>query len=541
MPLPNRMPLGRDRNFFVIVLALTMVVGALPYVVGRLMAPAGALFYGNTVVAPYDSSIYYSYIEQGRQGHLFMADTFTSEPFGATLWQPVWFVLGQLANLLHVTTPAVFFLGRVAAIPIFAISLWWLASWVFPTHRRLAWLMLLGAGGLGGLVSVISGQPVYVNGVMSPDMWVTEAYPWLTLWGSPHFLLVSSGIIFVLAGIERAWIERQWKPLPVIGVVALLTLSIHPFHVVTWVVCWVILTSWRWVATRHFPRAYVLRWLAVLGMAAPALILYGLQLLFDPLTIGRALQNVNPMTPFGLTVLGLGIFIILAPLGAWWQRPHVERWQWLVGLAITYLIVVYAPLPFQRRLSQGLMIPFALLAVPAIRHIAEVVRRWSKAFRVLMVAAGLVLMSSTWLVVFGFIVKDYVDELAVAPKRMYYVSSEFTHLTSEVIRPLDDHRPILATLLESNIIAGLTAHHVYLGYGVETLNFDTKLAEMQRFYGQLNQSEQRQFLQARGICYVLDSPRAQAYGGAFQPRTWPDLTAVWTGPSSSLYQLATCR
>ncbi|MBI5405305.1 MAG: hypothetical protein HY976_03715 [Candidatus Kerfeldbacteria bacterium] len=532
-----------ERRFFWSILVSMVLIGALPYLVGRLLAPAGSVFYGNTVVAPYDSSIYYSYIEQGRQGHLFMTDVFTSEPFARTLWQPVWYVLGQFANIFHLSAPTAFFLGRLATIPIFITALWWLAGWAFPDQRqrRLAWVIMICAGGVGGIASMLSGQPVYVNGVMPPDLWVTEAYPWLTVWGSPHFLLVSSGIIFVLVGVERSWQQRQWKSIPLIGLVALLTLSIHPFHIITWVATWIVVSVWRWVSSKRFPKEYVWRWVAVAAIASPALAMYGLQLLFDPLTIGRAAQNINPMTPVGLTLIGLGACMLLAPLGAWLWRPRDERWRWAVSLAVTYLFVVYVPLTFQRRLAQGLFIPFALLTVPAILAIQQSIQNWTRWARTLVLGFGLILLSSTWLVVFGFIIKDYVDELAVSPKRMYYLSNEFVALTTTGVPQVPSNRAILATLLEGNVIAGLTAHQVYLGYGVETINFDVKLAQMQQFFGQSDQPTQRNFLLTHGLCYVLDSARARAYGGAFQPQLWPDLSMVWSGPTSSLYYLTSCR
>lgn len=530
-------------KFFLIVLSLAVFIGGLPFLTGALMTPREAMFYGNTVVAPADASIYYSYIEQGRAGRIFMADALTAEQLPASLWQPVWWLLGQLANALRLTNPEVFFLGRVLTMPVLLTTLWWLTGWLFRDRRqrRVAWLLTIFAGGFGGLASLLAGHPITTNGLLPPDMWVSEMYTVLTLWGSPHFLLVTSGILFVLGTVERSWLERQWRTIPLAGLVALLTLGIHPFHLITWIIVWAAITVWRWLADRQFPAGYAGRWLVVLLMASPAVLLYGLQLLFDPLTIGRASQNINHTAGPLFFLLGLGVFSVAAVVGAWLWRPRDERWRWAVTLAAAYIVAVYLPVSFQRRLSQGLMIPLALLSVPVILKLEAIRRSWRRFWRLIAIAVFLAATVTTWPVVYGLIVKDYVDELTVAPKRMYYLSSEFIQLSQYVRSSTDRRQPLLAPLLESNVLAGLTAHQVYVGYGVETLNFNRKLETMRWFFSKSPQEEQRRFLIDQRLCYVLDSPRAQAYGGAFVPTTWTDLTAVWRGPTLSLYRFQGCR
>ncbi len=532
-----------DRKFFWAGLLITTLIGGLPFLTGALMTPPGAIFYGNTVVAPADDSIYYSYIEQGRTGRIFMADAFTAEQLPAVLWQPVWFILGQAANVLHLSNPAVFFLGRALAIPVLLVTLWWVTGWLFhdQRYRRPAWLLTIFAGGLGGLASLLTGHPIMANGFLPPDMWVSEMYTVLTLWGSPHFLLVTSGTLFVLVTVERSWMEGHWKTIPLAGLVGLLTLSIHPFHLITWIIVWTLVTAWRWVAAGHFPRAYVWRWLTVLVMVSPAMLLYALQLLFDPLTVGRAAQNIAHTAGPGFFLLGLGIFSVMAMVGAGLWRPRDERWRWVVTLAAAYIVAVYLPLSFQRRLSQGLMIPLALLSVPVVTKLDTIRRGWWRPWRLIAASIFLVAALTTWPVVYGQIVQGYVEELAVAPKRMYYLSKEFVELSRYVRTGTIRREPLLAPLLESNVLAGLTAHQVYVGYGVETLDFNRKFETMRWFFSRATPEQQRALLVDQKLCYVLNSPRAQAYGGAFTPETWSDLIAVWRGQTLTLYRFQGCR
>ncbi|MEK7637286.1 MAG: hypothetical protein AAB402_02770 [Patescibacteria group bacterium] len=530
-----------DRKFFLWCLAGAMWLAAAPWLIGWSLTPRGAEYYGNKIIAPADFSIYYSYINQGRDGRLAMYDAFTSEPHPATLIQPVWLAVGQLAKLTNLSAPAAFALARFLAVPLLIYVLWWAAGWVWPDNtqrRRLGFGLSILAGGLGGIATAV-GPRLADFPWTYPDLWVSEAYTVLTLWSGAHFILVTSGIIFVLIAVERSWLERRWSWAWWAGLTALLVFSVHPFHLVTWLTLWLLMTCWRWLANRRFPREYVARWVTVLAIGSPALLLYGLQLLFDPLTIGRATQNINQTPSPWVMAIGLGLPLIGAVAGGCCWRPRDERWRWAMGLAAAYLVAIYLPLPFQRRLSQGLMVPLAWLSVPVTVAVLDAVRRRMRVILPTAMIAGALVLASSWLLVGGLVVKDYADDLVI-PRRMYFVDSEHLELMS-FVRTTDRHQPILATLLEGNLMAGLTAHQVYVGYGVETLNFGDKMTNMNAFFSRLTAGEQRRLLAREQLCYVLTSPRSRAYGDAFRPEQWTDLERVWSGRTLALYRTPYCR
>lgn len=503
------------------------------------MTPTGAFFYGNTIIVPGDYSVYYSYINQGVQGRVMMYDAFTSEAHAATLFQPVWYVVGQAAAVARLDAPTAFALARLLSIPILLITLWWAAGWLWPTHQRqrqIGFIFSIITSGLGGVATIIGPQLPNFPWTY-PDLWVSEAYTMLTLWSSAHFILVTSGIIFVLVAVERSWLEHRWSWTGWAALAAISTLSIHPFHVLTWFIFWIGLTLWRWVILKRFPREYVVRWMLVLMVASPALLLYGLQLLYDPLTIGRAIQNINLTDAPWKLGIGIGLPLIGALIGGWCWRFKDERWKWLVGLALAYLVVAYIPLPFQRRLTQGMMLPLIWLSVPIIERLLFFSRNPTTVFLTIM-ATGVVL-SVSWLVVGGLIIYDYARDIST-PTRMYYLDREHQQL-AQFVRTTDVHQPLLDTLIESNVLAGLTAHQMYVGYGVETLRSDDKLKAMGDFYARWSKEQQRQLLQQERLCYVVTSPRTRAYGSAFQPDQWPDLRRVWSSENLALYQTPYCR
>lgn len=531
-----------NRRFFLIILGIVMVVAVWPYVSGRVIAPPGALFYGNQALAPADFSVYYSYIDQGRAGHFFMYDAFTSEPHQATLIQPVWFVVGQLSRIGPLDAPTIFALTRFALVPLLIYVLWWAAQWLWSgdvVRQRMGLVLSIISSGFGGLIISFSHGPMWHY----PDLWVSEAFTILTLWSSPHFILVTAGIVFMLISLERSWVEQSWRRMLWAGLVAGLVVFIHPFHVLTWCLIATLLTIWHWIRLRAFPKGYLFRWAFVAVCTAPALLLYGLQLLYDPITIGRAVQNINLTRSFIDFLLGLGlplIFILATFIRTTWRREYAaEKMQWTGIILLCYGIAVYLPVAFQRRLSQGLIIFVGWLAVPlATRLFTALWKKFSAVSFLVLMMIGLTL-SFSWLYDLALVTTDHAKDLRVV-SNMYYVSPEYQQLAN-VLRQTNLHQPILSTILEGNILAGLTAHQTYVGYAVETLDSQQKNATMARFYSSMTMSEQRQMLQSAGLCYVLDSPRTHGYGNAFVPANWSDLTITWRGSTMTLYRTPFCR
>lgn len=531
-----------NRRFFLLTTFIVLVIAAWPFVSGKIITPKGALFYGNQALAPGDFSVYYSYILQGRQGHLFMYDAFTSEAHAATLFQPVWFIVGQLSRIGNLSPINAFAFSRLAVVPLLLGVLWWAAKWLWRDdviRQRTAFILSIIGSGLGGLGVVFFHAEIW----RFADVWVSEAFTMLTLWSSAHFILVTSGILFFLISVERSWEERSWRRMFWASIVAAGVTSVHPFHVLTWLVFAVFAIIWHWTRERKFPRQYMLRWLCIGLSVMPAVFLFGTQLLFDPLTIGRAVQNINPTRSPLAFVVGLGlpfVFFLIALTRRLWRREFkTMTMQWLVLVLCAYAVAIYLPVGFQRRLSQGMMIIVCWAAVPVASWLVQQTILRKNIGRISLGVLMVFLISFTWLYDASFIHSERVADLRLN-QRMYYVSAEYQSLT-RYLSTINPHQPVLSTILEGNVLAGLTAHQMYIGYPVETLQYDVKQQHMEQFYQSMTENEQRSMLAQAALCYVIDSPRTQGYGHAFQPSTWPDLRVLWRGSTITVYQTPYCR
>ncbi len=531
---------SNDLRFFWVVVCGVVIVTALPYVIGLALTPAGFQFQGNTFLAPGDPNVYYSYIEQARQEAWLMRDVFTSEPHAATLWQPVWLVLGWLANLLHVSTPTIYALGRVISMAVLALTLWWAIRWFWDDRitRRTALLLALGGAGLGGIVATVFRLDLSNVLVLPPDLWVSEMVPILSSWTTPHFLLVTSGWLYVAVSIERSWVTKSWSSFWLIGVVALLTFSVHPFHLLTLGAMWITLTAWRWWRAKKFPWAYLARWGAVVIMSLPAMVYYLVGLLADPIVQGRAAQNINATPSIFFVAIGLGALPLLAGLGVWLNRRTTTKHGWLIAWAGAQALIVFLPLASQRRLMQAMVVPLALLAAPVV---ASAWRRWgwSGLRRMAFVLVGVTAFGGSTIVAGNHIIADYVAERQGRNYWEYYLTPEYQSLFAYLKSSTSVHQPVLASLWNSNLIAGFSARTVVAGHPVETLQHDQKIEAVKNFFTATSE-QQAAILNKYGVCYVLQGPREAAYGEAFQPGDWPNLAVAWSGTTMTLYRVTDC-
>lgn len=526
-----------------VLLAVAVVVGSLPYLIGLVMRPSGYSLVGVSPLAAGDATVYYSYIEQGRHGSWFMHDVFTAEHSSATIWQPLWFLIGQAANLFQVSTPWAYALARILATPLLVLALWWFTGWLWTDRRpRLtaSFVAILGAG-LGGWLWVLWPHWVGHFGYGAIDQWVSEAFLNLTLLGSPHFILVTAGILVALVSVERSWEDRSWTRMKWACLAAFGVVAIHPFHIVTWalIAFGMILVHWR--SAHRLPHGYIARWL-VLGITIlPVVMLYGLQLTFDPLTISRAAQNVL-RTPSPLrTILGLGALLPLGLWGIWKFARQNRRWAFVSVWAVATILAMYTPVSFQRRLSQGLIIPWAILSIPVLMMWWERARRHGVLAAMSLIIGVAILLGSTWPSVLVRFMQSYQGQLDGRPGHTYFLSPDQQQSiaflrTSNAILP-----PILASLHDSNIIAGLTARTVFVGHEVETIDYRTKADVLDRFYHTSSDEERRAILSYYHICTIIDGPQERAIGSTFVPSTWPDLEPIWTSPSVTIYRAQQCE
>ena len=221
------------------ILALTViVVTTIPLVYGWLVRPPGSIFVGIHFSNLNDWIVYYSYLEQARQGSLLFDNLFTAEN-QTPMFNIFWISVGILAKIFNLSPILTFNLVRILLIPIFYFVAYLFISYIFKDvrKRQVALLLLSFSAGLGFFLlgRIVEYPTNHALGQFNwpIDLWVPEAFTFLTLYYSPHFIasltLILSVFFLSLIYVEkRQFFYSIWT-----GILALILFFFHPFHVLT--------------------------------------------------------------------------------------------------------------------------------------------------------------------------------------------------------------------------------------------------------------------------------------------------------------------
>jgi hypothetical protein len=224
-------------------------------------------------------------------------------------------------------------------------------------------------------------------------------------------------------------------------------------------------------------------------------------------------QNLMPAPAPWVLPIDFGIVLIAAPL-AW---PVLKRWpmerRWLVLLWIGLgLALMYAPVPFQRRLALGVQPALAVLSAVGLLHLNAWMRRRAvgalkrRAVNYVVALAAL----STSLFVFVALLSSAVTN---APTNVY----PWTRAEANAAAWLADHSSsddvVLASTAFANPLVGGIDGRVVQGHEVATFDNRRKEDLVRAFYAaDTPDAERTRILQMSGATVVALGPRERALG-----------------------------
>lgn len=208
----------------------------------------------------------------------------------------------------------------------------------------------------------------------------------------------------------------------------------------------------------------------------------------------------------------------------------------LLGWLIIVPILVYLPINVQRRMSEAVIVPLAILAALGLRWLA---RRVPRPIRYAWIGAAL--MTSAFLLFGGFLAASNPGRPIFRPTSEI---AAFDWLNANA----EPDSVILTAPETGNAIPVYTSLRTYMGHGPETLFWQEKTETLTRFYrGELGADERRQLLdppslvdsswRLQPIRYVYFGERERLLAGGSM--TWAEgLTRVYDTDDAQIYVVA---
>jgi hypothetical protein len=484
----------------------------IPY--GLAYQSAGEYRFTGFLFNPYDAASYLAKMREGYDGQFLYTLAFTDDPGSGALFFPFYLLLGRLARLCQLPLIGVWQIARVLGAAAFLIIAWEFfgRTGLNPRGRAIAWIITLFGSGFGFLVVPF--------GAFTADLWVAEYIPFLGMLTSSHFPL-AIGLILLLA-MRIALPARRQTPASLMILFLLGTVlgAIQPFGFLPLGLTLCIWMLWERARSGRFPQG------SISGLAAAAIgilpwVAYDLWITQTlPQFASWFSQNETPTPPVWDVFLSLGVpgFVAAVYFFRWILSPGsirnklrgVPAGTFFLGLWVSVnLVMLYAPIPLQRRLMMGLWIPLAALAAFGIE--AWLFQPSLQRRRILYVGAPLIATNLVFLAA--------IRINAISRNPLLFLNPD----TAAAVSWLDANARGSVVLARPEIslwLPGMAGVRVVYGHGMETPYADRALKDAEAFFNSADEAARATILAAHHVDWILcsaDEPTcAESADGSIQ-------------------------
>ena len=554
--------------------------------------PVQSIYLGTQYVNWMDTPVYYSWINQAKNGAWSFYDLFTSEPHPPFFFDIFWLTLGKLAKIFSLSVIVIYQLAKIALIPFLIIVLYYLVAYFFSSvkTRMLAILFVIFASGLGGLLIIAANlSPVFLGWLPTMDTWAADGFNFFILFHSPHIMLALGLMLLIFLWTLIALEKKQWRYSIYAGLAALILFQFHPYDIVTTILVmagFVLLLMVKNEAPRSLLRGikrnspkpstlpsppvggfggfsasppsqqpveysatenkridwFNLRhFFLVLLISSPALIYHFWT--YQAFWLKQIISAQNDcLTPaIGNIVLSYGAPLILGLIGLVYifkNKTSRDREVFLVVWLIVQGALIYFPTNMQRRFILGLQVVINILAIFGLIYLKNIfkIKKLLSPNQMAILIVGFLMIfccSNYFILAINF----FPEKFSFNPRPVYYLPVE----RLEAMQWLKNNTPsdsvILSSYPTSNSIPAFSLRRVYLGHWDFTADAEQKLVLLNYFFKKNNPHDGRQdFLVKNNINYIFYS-QSDKNLGPFDPSAQPYFKQVYRNSGVAIYQV----
>jgi hypothetical protein len=505
-----------------IAIGLLVIAANLPYLVGSLNAPEGGAFIGNALAhTRVDYTSHLAKMQLGLRGQWLDQLLFTPEEHPAHLLKTFYTALGQVARVSWLSVVAIYHLARLAGMVLMGWAIWQFVGHYLAEDRARWWAFLLGTivGGLGWVLYLI--MPAQTADLAPLEFWLLDAYTFLAALSFPHFPAAIAALLGYGLVLER-WLARpSWRVAGWLTLLSLLVGLLQPFDLLL-----TALLTLALALVSFARRRVAFGQLLMLGPAAAAhvaIVAYD-WVAFNSHAIWQAFaaQNVTLSPPPVYVLFAYAWLLIPAAIGlaSLWKTRDARFLLPVVWVALV-AILLYAPLPTQRRFLMGVQVPLAVIAVVGLEHVRQAwqARGWRVGRWQLLLTTGLLLATISHALVVAS------ASLTANPQNRPELFLDADTLAAQAwLRRQPQDTVVLSTFARGGEIPAFTGRRVVIGHWIETMDFAEREALVGRFFAQdgMTEAERLMVVGTYAVDYVWVDANAPGGwmptdGGLFAP------------------------
>jgi len=468
--------ISRREWYFIAAIAVGIIIlTAMPYLYGHYTAFERMVYTGIHHLTPGDTNVFLSMIEQVKQGNSVFINLYTSEPQERLFINPLWLSVGWFAKLTGVSNLLALHIARSFWIVVFIFVVYLFIAYCIKRQRwrKLVLLLVLFSSGLGVFFNPFLFD---VNNITEhpTDIWVAESITFLTLYHSPHLTASLTLIVLTFLLMLIAFRTNKIRFSVGAGITCLFLLWFHPFNgptvyftLFTFLV--IIFSQKRKIIWGYIRHCVIM---GVIPIPAVAYLYWLNQT--DWVIRSWAAQNILMSPSVWMFLIGYGF---LVPLGVFGiirvtKQPSFEK-LFIVAWALSSALLIYFPISFQRRMSEGLHIPLAILAGMAIIYFLKRYQEKdgslsTKAFIILILLA--VFLPLTNVQILGQDLHLYSTKKSLP----YYLHQDEVSAMHWLRDTADEREVIFSSYYTGNFIPAYSGRIVWIGHGPQTVNLIEK-------------------------------------------------------------------
>jgi hypothetical protein len=520
-----------------------------PYFLGYQFVEDDWVFTG-ILMNPEDSQSYFAKMNQGYLGEWRYHIPFTPEDHEGAFVGGFYLFLGHAARVFDLSLTAAWHIARYLSGFLLFIVTYVFTSHFFDkrTERWSAYILAVTGSGLGWLV--FATLRTEWLGAFPVDLKMPESHLIFTALTFPHFALGTASILATFwlvlqftSGGHRSWIYAVFS-----GMANLILAILYPFMI--YLALAVTSVYWFYLCVRNRR----VEWRSGVQIAvsfiipAPLLIYYATVLRGNWAFQSWADQAVTLSPPWPHYLLAFGPMLLVGllsfPIGKRSSEKGTRRsfiWVWIVVAAI----LVYVPLNHQRRYVQGVHVALAiaatiglfevvlprLLSTKFVQKLARYRRYSIPGIQQLIVFSFLLFMSFSNIYLLADVSLSKVRNQHFGLFRFKQEMKAVTWLVENTKR----EGVVIAAYETGNLVAAQSGNPVVLGHWAETIDFDVKTSEVDRFFSSSTPEEWRMsLLDKYDVAYLWHGPLERAVGD-FNPEGAPYLNLIYEQPPISIY------
>lgn len=475
-----------------------LLLSNLPILLGVLLPKDNLYFLGRLPINSQDLYTYVSFIEQGKNGSILFENLYRSEPQAANLIRPSYIGIGMLANVFHAPSIVAYHAARIFLTIIFMITLYAFLRFFFDTSKKrlVAFFITLTSMGVGYLVGA------FFN---STDLWIPESVIFLSLSEAPHFILSQIYMLLIFSFVLLGVVRKRFSYFLFAAAVCILLTFEHPFNLVVIMSSLVLLGAWQ-----YKERAISKREIVGLGII---ILFCGLGLLYQyietvrnaTLTSWAGQSDLSSPIPF-YYILGFGFMVPFMLIGfeKFLSSRTLEK-HMILSWIIAVLVLLYAPVFFQRRFTEGMHIPLSILTAVGVFTAASYVTRFfvkklQGVFENVFIFACALLLSFG---AFGTVWSAIYTIQSESQDAYYYYILNAEKEGMEWVRDNTAQQDLILTnWFYGNVLPGIAGRKVYVGHKIQTPEFDSKIEKINSFLLEKDPEKAVKFLKDNNISYI---------------------------------------